>query len=65
LENIVRKSLAAGIVPLSTAEHAKGLVSVPIDSAIRRQVFCVWQHSLSAVAERFMAFSQDEGRVSA
>ncbi len=60
LENIVRKSLAAGIVPLSTAELAKGLVSIPLESGIRRQVFCVWQQSLSTVAERFMAFSQEE-----
>jgi DNA-binding transcriptional LysR family regulator len=62
LENIVRTSLAAGIVPLSTAEQARGLVSIPLESGIRRQVFCVWQHSLSTVAERFMAFSQEEFR---
>lgn len=62
LENIVRKSLAAGIVPLSTAEQAKGLVSIPLEGNIRRQVFCVWQHSLSTVAERFMTFSQEEFR---
>ncbi len=60
LESIVRRSLAAGIVPLSRARHAADLVSIPIENAPRRQVFCVWQPSLSAAAERFLAFAQED-----
>jgi len=60
LESIVRRSLAAGIVPLSHAQHAKDLISVPIENAPRRQVLCVWQNSLSTAAERFLAFAQEE-----
>lgn len=60
LESIVRRSLAAGIVPLSHAQHAADLISVAIDHAPRRQVFCVWQNTLTAAAARFLEFAQEE-----
>lgn len=60
LENIVRRSLAVGIVPLSRIQPGSDLISIPIDNAPRRQVFCVWQTTLSQAAQRFLAFSEDD-----
>ncbi|QHB33653.1 LysR family transcriptional regulator [Yersinia canariae] len=57
LENLVRRGLAAGIVPISTAQRLASLVAIPIDDGPRRQVYCVWGAPLSVAAERFLQFS--------
>ncbi|MNE59953.1 HTH-type transcriptional activator CmpR [compost metagenome] len=57
LENLVRRGLAAGIVPISTAQRLSSLVSIPIEDGPRRQVYCVWPQPLSRTAERFLQFS--------
>ncbi|RLM09598.1 LysR family transcriptional regulator [Gibbsiella quercinecans] len=54
LENLVSRGLAAGIVPISTAQRLSTLVSIPIQDGPRRQVFCVWPQPLSKAAERFL-----------
>ncbi|CNF20448.1 LysR family transcriptional regulator [Yersinia nurmii] len=62
LENLVRRGLAAGIVPISTAQRLISLVSIPIDDGPRRQVYCIWHTPLSAAAERFLHFSGFTGQ---
>ncbi|SQI44771.1 HTH-type transcriptional activator CmpR [Serratia plymuthica] len=57
LENLVQRGLAAGIVPISTAQRLSALVSIPIEDGPRRQVYCVWPQQLSRTAERFLQFS--------
>ncbi|SUI49048.1 Cys regulon transcriptional activator [Serratia marcescens] len=53
LENLVRRGLAAGIVPVSTAQRLSALVSIPIEDGPRRQVYCIWPQPLSNAAARF------------
>ena len=57
LENLVRRGLAAGIVPISTAQRLSALVSIPIEDGPRRQVYCIWPQPLSNAAARFLQFS--------
>ncbi|MEL5409191.1 LysR family transcriptional regulator [Serratia nevei] len=57
LENLVRRALAAGIVPISTAQRLSALVSIPIEDGPRRQVYCIWPQPMSTIAERFLHFS--------
>ncbi|WP_367575645.1 LysR substrate-binding domain-containing protein [Serratia liquefaciens] len=57
LENLVRRGLATGIVPISTAQRLSTLVSIPIEDGPRRQVYCVWPQPLPRTAERFLQFS--------
>lgn len=57
LENLVRRGLAAGIVPVSTAQRLSALVSIPIEDGPRRQVYCIWPQPLSNAAARFLQFS--------
>ena len=52
LENL-RRGLAAGIVPISTAQRLSALVSIPIEDGPRRQVYCIWPQPMSTIAERF------------
>ncbi|MFI8416693.1 LysR family transcriptional regulator [Serratia sp. NPDC078593] len=58
LENLVRCGLAAGIVPVSTAQRLTALVAIPIVESPRRQVYCVWNQPLTKAAERFLQFSE-------
>lgn len=58
LENLVRRDLAAGIVPISTAQRLSSLVAIPIVDGPRRQVYCVWNPPLSKTAERFLQFTE-------
>lgn len=53
LENLVRRGLAAGIVPISTAQRLSALVSIPIEDGPRRRVYCIWPQPMSTIAERF------------
>jgi len=54
---LVRRGLATGIVPISTAQRLSTLVSIPIEDGPRRQVYCVWPQPLPRTAERFLQFS--------
>lgn len=54
LENIVRRGLAVGIVPISTAERCNNLVSIPIKEEPRRGVYCLWGTEPSIATERFI-----------
>ncbi len=56
LENLVRRGLAAGIVPISTAQRLSALVSIPIEDG-RGAVYCIWPQPMSTIAERFLHFS--------
>ena len=49
----MRRGLAAGIVPISTAQRLSALVSIPIEDGPRRQVYCIWPQPMSTIAERF------------
>ena len=65
LENLVRRGLAAGIVPISTAQRLSALVSIPIEDGPRRQVYCIWPQPMSTIAERFCISAASIWRVGA
>jgi len=58
LEALVRQNVGIALVPLATATHYPGLVTIPVQAAPRRRVYFAWGRHPTPAALAFLGLVQ-------